>query len=342
MVLFWRLILISIFLSISSNAWSQQAEICNAALSSGIRDNYYVLTESEQYDQYQRRLCDARFESYEKFQQSESSLQLDIPVAKTIIGLKGSHDQNSSRFSEKYSNYCESNYSQDNYRDRFTSVTKRVSKALAASWLACQKLHVDSWTAINKYGLFISASLQDNYSEFTILVNRRSAVVDPIEITDISPAGDLRCHRGGEAFDPKVRIDRREFTFTCSKSPDRALQVVLDTSEGISNSIRIPSRYSKIAELNDKILEINSVILQQNSSLLSEIQELRENLSSVGKSTDDITSPEFVQSKKKKWTKTSRCADGEYVVGFVGKDDEGGKYCYNCINQFKVICRKIK
>ena len=338
---FRRFLLTSILLSISSNAWSQQAEICNAAFSSGIRDNYNVLTERERYSQYQHRLCDTQFDSYDNFQQSASSFELNIPVAEIIIGLEGNHDQKSNQFSEKYRKYCRSAYSQDNYRDRFISETSRVNEALAASWLACQRIHVDAWTATHNYGLFVSASVQDNFSEFTILVNRRTAVVDPIVITDISPAGGLQCHRGGEAFEPGVSIDRREFTFTCSKFPNQSLQVVLDTSDGTSNSIKIPSRHSKIAELNDKILKLNSVILQQKNFLLDEIKGLRSNLSSVGNSTEDITQ-EFVRSGQTTWTGTSRCSDGEYVVGFVGKDNDDGGYCYNCINQFKVICRKIK
>jgi len=120
---------------ISSASIAQQAEICNAALSSGIRDNYYVLSEREQYEQYQKRLCDARFSSYQSFQQGASSLKLDIPLAEGLLGLSGSSENRTGKFSETYKNYCESNYFDSQFRQRFTSFSSRVSVALTDSWL---------------------------------------------------------------------------------------------------------------------------------------------------------------------------------------------------------------
>ena len=67
--------------SMSFDAWAQEAEICNAVLSSGIRDNYYLLSDKDQYVQYQKRICNANFSSYGQFTQDSASLGLDVPLA---------------------------------------------------------------------------------------------------------------------------------------------------------------------------------------------------------------------------------------------------------------------
>ncbi len=336
------LLCISSFIIFPSTAvFSQEAEICNAALSSGLKDNYYVLTEREQYDQYQKRLCDAKFSSYSSFEEGTSSFGLNVPVAKGIIGLSGDQQKAEGQFKKSYSKYCESTYFDSSYRDRFQSYSSNVSTALAESWLECQKTHVNAWLALNQLGVFLSVTPQDNFSDFTLQVARKTAAVDPITISDITPAGAMECNREGAAFKPKEKIDRREFTYTCSKNPNKSLRVSMDTSDGISNTVTIPSQTSKLSELNQKIIVINNELKGENASLKAQLQSVQSQINSVGSSKTDDTR-DWATSGAKSWTATSKCADGYYVVGVTAHDSDGGGYCYNCINHIRVVCRKIK
>ena len=259
---------------VSMKAWSQEAELCNAALSSGIRDNYYVFTERVQYEQYQDRLCDANFSSYDSFAQDASRFGLDLPVAEGVIGLAGDDQRKSQTFLVKYRKYCESSYFDSTYKDRFMAKSNRINSALTNSWLECHRAHVESWSKANAYGLSISITPQDGFSEFTLHVERRTKISGPIIITDITPAGAINCSRGGIRFQPEISIDRREFLFSCDKSPDRSVQVALDTSDGFSNTVLVPSQTRRISELSNRISSVNSNLVSEIASLRSEVERL--------------------------------------------------------------------
>lgn len=270
---------IVISLSLASvQAAAQQAEICNAALSSGLKDNYYILTGREQYEEYQKRLCSAQFNTHEGFSKGASSFGLNLQVAEAVIGLTGDQSTKSRRFSESYSSYCESTYFDASYKDRFISYSSRISEALAGSWLECQKAHVDSWLSSNQYGLFLAITPQDNFSDFTIRVERKTTNPDPIVISDITPAGTMECYREGAGFEPGIEIDRREFSFNCSKPPNRSLEIALDTSDGLSNTVRVPSQVSKFSELNEQLSAFNRELQQENADLAARVNSLEKAL----------------------------------------------------------------
>lgn len=253
---------------------AQVPEICNAALSGGIRDNYYVLTEREQYELYQKRLCDAKFSSYQSFQSGASSFKLDVPLAEGLLGLGGSTENKSSRFQEAYSRYCESTYFTSQYRDRFVSYTSKVSVALTESWLECQKTHVNAWLTANQRGVFISVTPQENFADFTVSVTRKGNVdLKPIRINDITPAGVFSCVRNGQSFGAGATVTQNEFQFTCTKPQHRTVAIAIDSNDGVSNTVNVPASVSKLAELNDRLLV-------QTTSLKEAMQSMHERTNS--------------------------------------------------------------
>ena len=104
--------------------------VCNAALSQGLRDNYFLLTERQQFESYQNRLCDARYSSYDAFKSGATNLGLSVPVAEGLLGLSGSTESRSGQFSEKYSKYCSSTYFDKEYKERFSSYSNRPDSAI--------------------------------------------------------------------------------------------------------------------------------------------------------------------------------------------------------------------
>jgi hypothetical protein len=73
-------------------------EVCNVAFSQGIRDNWVLLTEREQFEAYQDRLCRVKIVSYESFVDTGASLGVDIPLAEALIGIFGSFEDKRSPF----------------------------------------------------------------------------------------------------------------------------------------------------------------------------------------------------------------------------------------------------
>src|SRR5688500_9124936 len=85
--------LLLVLLSSTALAQPDVARVCNAVFSHGIRDNYELLSEREQFQTFQDRLCQAKFESYQQFKEGGSAFGIDIPLAEGILGIGGSSNE---------------------------------------------------------------------------------------------------------------------------------------------------------------------------------------------------------------------------------------------------------
>jgi hypothetical protein len=102
----------------SATVQQPDTAICNTAFSQGIRDNYFVLSENDQFKFYQQRLCSANFTSYQSFRSSATGLGISIPLAEGLLGLSGSDEQNLRSF-------C-------NSTKAFAKITSSVARTISA------------------------------------------------------------------------------------------------------------------------------------------------------------------------------------------------------------------
>jgi hypothetical protein len=131
-------------------------EVCNAAFSQGISDNWYLFTERQQFEAYQHRLCRAKFQTYEDFQSTGATLGLDIPLAEGLLGLTGTFDQKKTQFSQSYEKFCTATYYAASDHQRYQSYISQVSSALTQSWNKCQELHLNAY--LQQKGVFLSVA----------------------------------------------------------------------------------------------------------------------------------------------------------------------------------------
>lgn len=322
-------------------AYADDAAMCNAALAFGIRDNYALLTERVQFEQYQNRLCDANYETYEGFMERSSSLGLDVKTAKAIIGMNTASSGSSNQFMEKYRQFCQSTYFDSDYTDRFYSYSSNVSEALTRSWQECHKNKTDAFLALNQKGVYIDVMPQDDgFSEFTISVKRKSVVNDDLVITDIHPVGTVQCVRAGQPVETGTKIDIDEFSFSCWKPPYKSVTVSLATSEGASNAVQVPSHTSKINEINERITRENQELRAALNQLQGNISTTESRLQKVGAPGPVLAQP-MAGSGAKLWEATSGCPAGYYVSAVRGWDRNGGDPCHNCMTNFAVECSPI-
>jgi hypothetical protein len=259
---------------LSSSVLADIQESCNAVLSSGIRDNYFVFSKREQFELFQKRLCDTQYNKYSDFKSGTSEMGVDVPFAEGLIGLTGSAELKSNNFSETYKKYCESNFFNYSQKDQFISYSSKVNSSLTESWLACQKSGINAWLTANQKGIFISATPSPDLSTFAITVNRKNSVsTQPIKINDILPSS-ISCTRGKGTFGVGSTVDQNEFQFECTKPPSKQIDVSIDTTDGVSNKVMIPAITSRLDELQDSIdalTEKNSVLSQKLSSRVDRI-----------------------------------------------------------------------
>ena len=274
-----KLALASMTIPVMLNA-SEIGGICNTALSQGIRDNYYLLSERLLFQSYQQRLCDARYSNYDSFKSGSSKFGLSVPVAEGLMRLSGSSGNKGKQFSERYSKFCSATYFDKEYKERFSSYASQVSTVLAENWSRCHELHVDAWVKRNEYGVFIDVIPQDNFSDFTVTVENRKLEPGLIKISHVSPSNSLTCSRGSSLIVPgQTEIERNIFQMTCTKSPLRNINFSIETNAGASNSVNIPSNNSKFIELDDR----NRYLQSQLTSLRAQITTLEAELTTLEK-----------------------------------------------------------
>lgn len=242
------------FLALSAPALHAQpsAEMCNAAFSQGIRDNYQLLTERQQFEFYQSRLCSAKFESYDSFRQTSESLNISLPIAEGLLGLGGSASDRAASFRQKYEAFCASNYFSSEYRERYQSYISQISSALLASWNECVRQHLKGW--LDAKGVFAEVSPFGSFDSFVTNVRIRTNDVGQVVIKAIHPDEKVKCSRAGQPVQYGVtQIDSLEFTLTCYKDPNLVIPFVIETNRGQTQPIAVPAGTSKILEINDKI-----------------------------------------------------------------------------------------
>ena len=307
--------------------FQQVGDVCSAVLSNGLRDNFSVLSESARYSQFQSILCNANYENYESFSSGSSSLGLTIPLAESLIGLDGSLESKRSNFNERYSAFCASTHSDDQFQQRFVRDESRINAALHTTWLECHRTHVQMYTRLHEKGIYVSIVPQENFSDLSVHVTRTSPRGGDLEILDVSPSSDLRCMRAGVEFGTGSVVSEREFEFQCTKPAHRAIALTLTTDEGISNTVVAPSEESRISELNDRLLRANSQVSRLETEL-SRIKQLVEStqieLSGVNRFISRVGQPRNCEWIQVDVPSTTYCPEGKYATG-LNQEYDGGR-----------------
>ena len=236
----------------SNQVLADPAKVCNAALAGGMKDSYSLLTKQEQFSMYQDRLCKSNFSSYQSFESGAAALKLNVPFAKKLLNLGGSFEKNSQIFKGNYSTYCNSSFYDNQNSDKFSLEINTVSDALAHSWLECKKSYFINWFEENETGVYAAFFEASGYDEFSVEIEVKSDVSNtPVKINSISPMSRLSCRRGDDNVKAGYEIDQKKFVFTCMKPAHQKINLTIETSYGVTNTLTIPGERSKLTELND-------------------------------------------------------------------------------------------
>jgi len=317
----------------SSTSWfNEGAQLCDVAFSQGIRDNYYLLTENDQFITYQERICKAQFESYEKMRESSSSLGLSFELADILLGLDGSHDQKSRDFLIKYNQFCHSTYYDYENHDKYRKYINTINSELTSSWVKCVELYLDAW--LNSQGIFIDVIPQDDFSTFVVHVSRRAVNNDPIIIQTLNPEGSVECRRSGKPIKVgETLIDQNSFSMTCYKHPNQTITFSMDTNNGTTNTVKIPGNSKKVLELSDQNRALHSKIL----SLETQLTKINNN---IPKSFDLQCMNKSLTGKNYN-NKTLYCDDGYLITGggCVWRSDGNDRLVYSHPNGNGWFCK---
>lgn len=249
-------------LVVNAYADSLDEKVCKSVLSSGIRSTYSVFSDQEKYDQYQSRLCDVSFESYDSFSSTVKARGLNIEYAESLLEFKGDSDQKRSQFSQKYSKFCSSDFQESEYRHRFVSQSSKIETALASSFNNCVKNYLDVYLKTQQQGLFIYVTPQRDFKTFNVRVERnRNVVPEEVIISNFMPDEEVLCTRNGNEMSAGDEIKLNNFSMTCRKDPDSPISFAIETKgEGVSNEVFLPARKDTINELEEKVEQLTILI----------------------------------------------------------------------------------
>lgn len=255
----------SVLVACAVRAEDFTASICNAALGE-IKDQYSLLSDEEQYDLFKDRMCSAKYDSYESFSQGSGKLGISVPVVEGIIGLNGSAEQKQSEFRVKYDLYCQSTYSQSDYKYRYQLQKQTVSAELARAWTKCIELYKDAY--LQRFGTFISVSPVNGLETFAVRVTARNFENTPTVIKAIEPASSVRCYRQGELIHlGATKVDSVDFLLECKKELSSSVPLAIETNSGTSQVVRLPSAKNRFDELDSRIAELAGLSAQLREQL---------------------------------------------------------------------------
>jgi len=243
---------------------AQSSEICNALLENGVRDNFSTYTTEDTYDVYKNVLCTEEFSSYDKYASSLRNNNLSIGYADYSLGLSGNSAKKRSDFSMKYSSYCSSTFDLSSVKKRFSKKSAVINSNLASAFNSCVSNHLDAYKASRGLHLYIDSTVQDDFENFTVRLDRNTK--SKTFIKSISPS-NVSCKYGDSPIISGTIIEGSKIAISCKKSAKKAAIFTIATDgEGYSNEVTIPASKDRLYQLEAKLIELEEQLAMNSPS----------------------------------------------------------------------------
>jgi hypothetical protein len=242
--------------------------VCTALLDNGIRDNFSVLAKSSQFQIYQSALCKEKYDNFQSFSKAVSSQNLNLTTSYGILGLTGDSNSNRSNFKEQYAKFCSATYDSSETRATYDSHSNVINVDLAKAFNQCVST-IATHQAKSGFGLYIDITPQDDYSNFTVRINRPTSATTMI--SDISPP-TTTCKISGADVVVPFAVSKAKFTMDCKKDSKSSVVFQVSTeNEGFSNTVRIPNSKDRLYEFEARLrsLEYDLSILAPTTVIIA-------------------------------------------------------------------------
>jgi hypothetical protein len=298
-------------------------------------------------------VCSLNRDNFQSFSNSATSIGLDIPIAKGIIGLDVSHEQNAGEFQSRLNLFCSSQYATYDRKDFFKVSTASVSHDLADTLKFCIQNQREA--LLNIKGAFVTIAPQGGLRNFVANLQLKSpAQAVAVKITTIAPEGQVSCVYKGNVVKPDTLLDGFNESLSCTKDPMAAINLVISTNLGTTEPVSVPAETGRIDELNEDIIALTTRLTAIEETGKSEVARLDGLVKGVVGTSDerwgalsgfgkeqDATSTVAVWQGNGGETGFVKCPSGSYVMGVSIIDQDTGGYCASCINAVRVLCSTL-
>jgi hypothetical protein len=321
-------------------------DICSAAFRDGLRENYEVLTVKQRFDKLRSQLLSIKSETYSDFVQraTSASAGLEIPIIDSMLGFSADASSlyKQQHFKERYEQLrTDVNFQQQVY-ESFKSNSSVLNVGLVAIWNDCAANWLDAYIRVNTAnGVFLDIAPFDETAGFVARVTVRSDAIRARKVIGISPAdAGISCvTSAGASIASNTTFNTQRFELTCRKSPDRTIPFSVTTEDGVTNTVNVPSRTSKLLEMRETFDELLRTVGRLRESLTSaqnEVANLKKGLTVDANGNVTIANQFSAPNNKsescvdvglspaqRSGTDPNFCPDGLFLAG-IDMDDIGG------------------
>jgi hypothetical protein len=257
------------------SAFAQQGmnpEMCERLFDVGLA-KYDVASDTTRFSVFHDNLCTSHMDTYQSFSNSSGSLGISIPVAKQILGLTGSEEQNNSNYHQIWDQMCHQQAKQDYFRERFKSSSSTVSTELNTSFTTCMNTYRETFLGTHK--VLVTADPYPNLEGFTatIYLNSQGLLGHEPKINSIAPDG-LNCtYHGAPVVLGTTALTQAQSILNCQKPADDQVTLRVEVEAlPVSNSVTVPGYKLTLADMNQRLTDMQA-----------ELATFQNKLDSVGK-----------------------------------------------------------
>jgi hypothetical protein len=242
------------------------ATACGKAISGfSFTNSYDLLTESQQFNEYQSRLCQLQREDYKSFSSSASSAGFDMSVADTTIGFSDSDKNSSGMFRSKLNHFCASNFATYDRADDFKQSIRKVSSDLANFMKYCVK--VQGHVLSQETGAFVTIEPEGGFENFVAnLVVKNQGQTGSVLVNTIAPEKMVKCWYRGVEITRGTKLDSYSAPLSCTKDPTREIHLVISTNLGTSQSALVPAQQDRLQEIADQVTALTASLDKMRNS----------------------------------------------------------------------------
>jgi hypothetical protein len=313
-------------------------DACQTAWTSpGILDRNRSYSRRIYTGSYLKWVCETTFKSASEMRDSSLKLGLPLPTDFGVFKLGLEMSEDSEKFTKDRKEWCD--YARSEVIDNSINdvLAEKVGDNVASMYKTCME-EAKTVAIASRLGAYVHAVPEDTrFSRYTInlTVNPANLSKKP-RISHITGLNEtLACtYEGGKPVKTPFEISQQEISFSCTVlTPNGTCLTVAIEELGTTPPICLPTVE------NQRLKEIESLL----SSEAAAISTLRRNYnrfrSTITERSGEVRSDTYGGSDGPYGLQV--CPPGTFVVGIQAHDNDGGRFCGNCLTGVTFKCGRL-
>lgn len=218
--------------------------MCDAILQFGTYDEHGTYTSNQRFEIVKNAICRSNITTMQSAQNVGVNLGVDVVgIVEATLGVTTSE----ANFQNNKDAFCRKDFSKINESSIAEVKIKRASEVIANAWSTC----VQNATGFKAW--VVETPKKDG---FTIHTRNNSQGVTGFQITSLNAIpSSVRCTHDEQKASPKkpFYISTREATIACTKDPNKAIQISMNTTAGAMPAVNLEGTAGLLEDLSRQV-----------------------------------------------------------------------------------------